>query len=206
MKQLTCVAIVMVMMASCSSKKDSPVTEVKSSKPVFILDSLLRYNSEAELIAAFGKESVGRDTAWYPEGAGQYMITTLYPKTNNEVEFMWIDSASYTGLHLVRLHQDSSEWSTHGVKIGTTLHELIELNEKDFTFSGFGWDFGGQTTWSEGGNLSDLNLTLDLASYDLPQNEQDSLISDETISSTSAIARKNNPFVTEIFLNPKKKE
>jgi len=206
MKQLISLAIVIAIIASCTHKKDAPVIEEKNTNSTFILDSLLRYNSETDLITAFGRENVGRDTAWYPEGMGQYMITTLYPHTSNEVEFVWNDSAAYTGLNYVRVYEDSSTWSTHGVKIGTTLNELIQLNGKDFTFSGFGWDYGGQLMWSEGGNLSDVDVTLDAANNEMPQSEQDSLLGEQTISSKSAIARKHNPIVTAISLAPKKKE
>src|SRR3954466_8404703 len=110
--------------AACTAKKESSES-VKTQSQSFILDSLLRFDSEAELIAAFGKENVARDTAWYPEGMGQYMISVLYPGTNNEVEFTWKDSIAFNQLQEIVLHQDSADWSTHGVKIGTRLNDLI---------------------------------------------------------------------------------
>jgi len=190
-----------VLMFACTSKKET-TEDLPKAEQSFILDSLLKYNSEAELIASFGKENVARDTAWYPEGMGQYMISVLYPGTNNEVEFAWKDSIAFDQLLEIALHQDSSDWNTHGIKIGSTLQDLIKLNGKDFTFSGFGWDYGGSLFWSEGGNLSDLMLTLDISNYDIPQAEQDSLIGDQIISSRSTVARKNNPVVREILLVP----
>jgi len=193
---------IVILAAACSTKKET--NEEKVTVPSkFVLDSLLQYDSEADLITFFGKENVSRDTAWYPEGMGQYMISVLYPGTNDEVEFTWNDSVTFKGLQEIVLHQDSSQWSTQGVKIGSTLQDLIKLNGKDFTFSGFGWDYGGNLFWSEGGNLSDLTLTLDISNYDIPPIEQDSLLGDQTISSRSNVARKNNPFVSEIILIPK---
>lgn len=201
----TIVALLSVtLLIACTATKEKAEDSPKAQQS-FILDSLLKYNSEAELIASFGKENVARDTAWYPEGMGQYMISVLYPGTNNEVEFTWKDSVAFNQLLDVTLHQDSADWSTHGVKIGSTLQDLIKLNQKDFIFSGFGWDYGGALFWNEGGNLSDLSLTLDITNYDIPQIEQDSLLGDQTISSRSSIARKNNPVVSEIILAPKDK-
>jgi hypothetical protein len=190
--------------AACTAKKESSES-VKTQSQSFILDSLLRFDSEAELIAAYGKENVSRDTAWYPEGMGQYMISTLYPNTNNEVEFTWTDSITFSHLEELTLHQDSSQWSTHGVKIGSKLHDLIRLNGKDFTFSGFGWDYGGGVFWNDGGNLSDLQLTMDFADYDsISEIEQDSLMGEQTVSSKSPAAIKTNPAVIEIILLPVK--
>ncbi len=188
-------------LAACTTKKENTETIANESQ-TFVLDSLLKYNSEAELIIKFGRENIARDTAWYPEGMGQYMISVLYPGTNNEVEFSWKDSVTFNGLQEIALHKDSSEWSTHGVKVGTTLEELIRLNKKDFTFSGFGWDYGGAVFWNEGGDLADLMITLDISNYDMPQNEQDSLLGDQSVSSKSPIARKSNPVVREILLVP----
>lgn len=190
-----------VILASCSTKNETEANTASESQ-TFILDSLLKYNSETELISKFGKENVARDTAWYPEGMGQYMISVLYPGTNNEVEFTWKDSIAFSGLQELALHQDSAEWSTHGIKIGSTLADLIRLNKKDFIFSGFGWDYGGAVFWNEGGDLTDLMITLDISNYDVPQIEQDSLLGDQSVSSKSPIARKNNPVVREILLVP----
>lgn len=201
MKKILFAATILSIVIACSNKKETPDT-TSTQLNDFILDSLLRFDSEAELISKFGKDNVNRDTAWYPEGMGQYMISVLYPGTNNEVEFTWKDSVAYTGLQELALHQDSSEWSTHGVRVGTTLEELIRLNKKDFTFSGFGWDYGGAVFWNEGGDLAELMITLDISNYDMPQNEQDSLLGDQSVSSKSPIARKSNPVVREILLVP----
>jgi hypothetical protein len=61
---------------------------------------------------------------------------------------------------------DSSKWSTHGVRVGSTLLKLVKLNGKDFSFSGLGWDYGGGVFRNDGGDLSDLHPILDIGDYD----------------------------------------
>jgi hypothetical protein len=182
---------------ACMPKKET-VNRNTLTENKFVLDSLLKYDSEQELIAEFGKEMIVRDTSWYPEGMGQYIETVLYPNTKNEVRFVWKDSASFSQLQYLSVVRDSSDWSTRGVKVGTRLTDLVALNGTDFTFSGFGWDYGGSVAWEPGGNL--VGLQLELCPSDYQDIDGDSLIGDVNISSRSTVAKKNNPRVCEIIL------
>jgi hypothetical protein len=78
--------------------------------------------------------------------------------------------------------------------------ELVELNGADFTFSGFGWDYGGYASFGEEGKLWGLTIRLGASELEMTQAQQDSLIGDQPVSSTSAAARANNPVVELIRL------
>jgi hypothetical protein len=198
MKRLVLIAAVVI---GCNTQKETLVeSNVQAVDHTFVLDSLLNYDSEQELINRFGNENIGRDTAWYPEGMGMYMVTLLYPGTPNEVTFSWLDSASYMGLDEIRVLSDSSQWNTRGVMIGTTLTELIQLNGGHFTFSGFDWDYGGFTNWGDDGNLRGVTVRLKSSEEMMAQEQLDSLIGDRTVFSKSTAARLNNPVVSEIRL------
>jgi hypothetical protein len=190
--------LMLLVLAACTTQKDQVSEAPDMSDSSFILDSLLVYDSEQALVNRFGKENIARDTMWYPEGMGQYMVTLLYPGTNNEVIFTWLDSGSYMGLESVTVLMDSSAWSTRGVKIGTTMEELIELNGGHFTFSGFGWDYGGYPSWGDNGKLRGLEARLYSSEEMMAQEQLDSLMGDQTVSTKSTAARINNPVVSEL--------
>jgi hypothetical protein len=198
MKRLLIVALCGAL--GCTSLPNESVVNAPTADHSFVLDSLLDYDSEQELINRFGKENIGRDTAWYPEGMGQYMVTVLYPGTKNEVALSWLDSASYMGLDEIRVSADSSEWISKGVMIGTPLSDLVRLNGSHFSFSGFDWDYGGYTNWGEDGKLRGLTVRLRSSEAMMAQEQLDSLIGDRTVLSRSTAARLNNPVVSEMRL------
>lgn len=183
---------------SCGGQKEA--TNSNEAAHEFILDSLLVYESEKALIEKFGAQNIGRDTAWLPEGMGQIMVTLLYPGTKNEVTFEWSDSVSYSTLDAVEVSNDSSDWSSHGVKIGTTMSELVDLNGSDFTFSGFDWDYGGYAFFGDEGKLRGVTIRLGSSNREMTQEQQDSLIGDQQVSSASLAARANDPVVKVIRL------
>jgi hypothetical protein len=183
---------------ACGPQKEATNLD-KESGPL-ILDSLLAYDSEQALIEKFGTDNIGRDTAWLPEGMGQIMVTLLYPGTNNEVTFEWSDSATYSTLDAVQVTKDSSEWYSRGVRIGTTMTELVELNGGDFTFSGFDWDYGGYASFGDEGRLRGVTVRLGASDQVMTQQQQDSLIGDQQVSSKSELARQNNPVVEVLRL------
>jgi hypothetical protein len=194
--------IFLSLLTACSGQKASETSkEVSASSPsVYVLDSLLSFDSEEALIDRFGAQNIARDTAWLPEGMGQIMVTVLYPDTRNEVTFEWSDSASYSTLDAVTVSTDSSEWISNGVKVGTDLMQLIELNGGDFTFSGFGWDYGGHTSFGDDGQLRGIAVILESSEKMMTQDQQDSLIGDRVVSSRSTAARLNNPSVRTLRL------
>lgn len=180
-------------------KEDGSLNETDSIG--YTLDSLLFYNSESELKSKYGKNVV-RSTGYYPEGMGEYQNTILFPNSNYEVEFVWLnDSIDFSQLAYLRIGSDSKGWKTRqGISIGTSLKQLEELNKKTFTFYGFEWDYSGMVNWN-GGELEEEQIFVTLAyPGDMVEQEHESIIGDHEILSSSDLAQKVNPIVSEIIM------
>jgi hypothetical protein len=185
------------------SRQAEKTTDTPVDRGAYILDSLLVFNNEQKLIEKFGKENVRRDTAYYPEGSGEYMVTLLYPDSDREVEFVWNDSINFSGLNTVRLYRVGSQWKTQeGITVGTSLQQLVSLNEKEIEFTGLGWDDGGVVFWNNGKlHYRGINVTLALPENYDTEAKLDSIIGDQQVSSNWALAKRINPTVQEVSLD-----
>jgi len=176
-------------------------TRTETIKTAFLLDSLLTFDSEAELRKVFG-DNIKRSVGYYPEGMGEYPNTLLFPGTKNEVQFVWLDdSISFSGLAYINISGQETEWQTkEGITLGTKLKELEKLNQKPFTFYGFGWDYSGMTNWDEG-HLFDRKVSVNLGypGETVPP-EYEGLLGDHEMRSDSELAQKANPIVCEITI------
>lgn len=169
----------------------------------YILDSLLNFFGESDLIEKYGKENILRDTNFYQEDADRYVMTLLYPKTRKEVEITWNDTITFSSVHAVYIDHPASVWRTsEGITIGMPLAELVEMNKKEVEFSGLGWDFGGRVSWMDGA-LQNRGIYVIV---DAPEEEYDSrsvldsIFGDKMVSSRSASARKAKLVVTQVKL------
>jgi hypothetical protein len=117
---------------------------------------------EESIIDAYGKEQVIRDEVEIGEGE-TILATIVFPDTPNELIVEWQSDFEYKKLSRIRIERENAQWETEeGIKIGTTLDELIEINGKDFNFYGFDWDYGGTTNeWEDGNVNSQLTVFLD---------------------------------------------
>ena len=183
--------------------RTSSPTEPQTEK-VFIdfpLDSLLKFDSEVALMSAFGT-NVKRSTGYYPEGMGEYPNTLLFPDSEDQVEFVWLDdSVNFSGLDHIEVQGQKTTWQTsEGITLGTDLKTLEKLNQKPFTFYGFGWDYSGSVDW-DGGHLfhRKVFVSLDYPGETIPS-EFDGLLGDHEIRSDSELAQKANPVVREITM------
>jgi hypothetical protein len=86
--------------------------------------------------------------------------TLVLPGTADEIEVAWQD-APRSRVAFVRTTKTGGRWRTaRGVRIGTTLPELVRLAGTVLTFSGFDWDYGGGLSWSELTGSIGLRLML----------------------------------------------
>ena len=187
---------------TASEATTAPVTA--SIAATLTLDSLRNFNSEASLAQTFGQDNIQRDTLYCPEGECTYIATILFANTNNQVEFSWADTTSFSGLTTVKVNTPGSEWKTaNGIGIGTPLTTLEEMNGKPFSFAGFGWDYGGYASWDDG-ELSKLNIAIRLEVPEGADPKADSLMGDSSFPSNDPVVRAVNPRVWEISLDGKK--
>ncbi len=210
------ILILLAIVASSCGSQTSKTTAVDNAPEKKVqtdtLDHLFNIASEAELIEIFGKENVIFDTVYGAEGE-ESMATLLYPKTSNQVEIAWsnenkregVVSISHTATYNVE--NDTlgivSRWKTvAGIKLGTTLAQLSEMNGKPFTFSGFGWDYGGTIMDFRGGKLDKLSISIQLGISDFlnesGNSDYNALMGDNEFESNNPIAVRLNPVVISI--------
>jgi len=66
----------------------------------------------------------------------------------------FVDPENLQGIAMIRIVDPESTWSLgEGLRMGTTLAELVARNGAPIEFSGFGWDYGGAIAGFRGGKL-----------------------------------------------------
>ncbi|QKZ14743.1 hypothetical protein [Spirosoma sp. KUDC1026] len=124
--------------------------------------------SEADLLRRFGPSVVtAGDTIYGAEGE-EFVGTTLYKGTVDEVQILYQDSSGRLHPELILIRPTTTDdegnplpnlaptrWQTaDGLRIGTQLSELEKRNGKPFKLWGFGWDYGGNISDWQGGKMS----------------------------------------------------
>jgi hypothetical protein len=176
----------------------------ESVQDKFILDKLMDIKSEIELKERYGAENITRRTESFAEGTITKTLSILYPETEKELTFMWKDdSVKFENLNRIILRKSNSPWKTKlGITIGIRMSELEKINTKPFSFSGFGWDYGGQVVFNDGIiGKANTALILGASTDDEFQSEAyKKLIGDSMFESNSEQAVKLNPSVVELSL------
>ena len=156
--------------------------------------------SEADLIKIFGSKNFKRVERWY-EDESEKIIGTVFFKDSPAYFFIkWKDTVNFKNPEWIDIHGDQSLWRLdNGINIGTTLSELVELNGKNFTFSGFDWDYGGYATFEKGNLENDCySIRLYYDYKDLFENEWNQIVGDKQISTNNSILKKVKVYVDEI--------
>ncbi|MEQ1677519.1 MAG: hypothetical protein ABL876_12500 [Chitinophagaceae bacterium] len=177
MKKLLPVVIIALALWSCKNAKKektetTPLLEVKT-----IIDSTLVTDSAwgaittktdfAGLQSIFGAANVKDERICGPECIDSLDVTIIYPETNKEIIVHWKDSLYHKKIVYIETSGEEGPYRTPtGLKIGTTLRELLKLNGQKITFYGFGWDYGGYIQSYNSGTLekSAVHFRLDLFS------------------------------------------
>jgi hypothetical protein len=110
---------------------------------------------------AYGKDQVKKQKLFIPEGETRDGFV-IFPNQPNQLECFTDDKGK---IEMIRITGEASSWHTaEGIRIGTTLDELVEWNGRPIEFSGFGWDYGGEVISFNKGVLekfcTGLNITL----------------------------------------------
>jgi len=158
-------------------------------KPCYGSNILNSKTSEKDLIKIVGSKNAER------------VVGTVFFKDSPSYFFIkWKDTLNFKDPDWMEIHGDSSIWALdNGVKIGTTLPELVKLNGKQFTFSGFDWDYGGYATFDKGKLENDCySIRLYYDYKDLFENEWRQIVGDKIISTNNPVLKKINVYVDEI--------
>ena len=134
------------------------------------------FSTIEDIIRLYGAEQVEKRMVYGPEGIGRFDVSVIYPNTANELLVFWDQNDYGKRPSSVSMRKAGSNWHTlYGVKIGTTLEELNQLNGRPFKFLGFNWDYGGsvKNNWEDGRLLTLRPASITLrAQSDLPRQYQ----------------------------------
>lgn len=153
MKQKT-VAILALLVISWACKDKTAKSTVVNTAPEVRTDTTLLTDSSwglvtkntdyAGLQAIYGRSNVQDMRVCGPECEDSIDVTVIYPETNKQITVHWKDSAYHkTIVFMETWFPDGPYHTADGLKIGTPLKDLLQLNGQKITFSGFGWDYGG---------------------------------------------------------------
>ena len=155
--------LLIIGVASCKSTKQPTAAKVD----LFVIENLSGMTSE-EIKTNYTDANITEDIGVFDEGTEERPYTTLYTGTPDEIQITWED-AGRTRIHDIRF-SNSGKWrSNTGIKIGTNYKELNQINGKEISFYGFGWDYSGAVVWN-GGKLENSNLFVFLESNNIPGN------------------------------------
>jgi hypothetical protein len=127
--------------------------------------------------------------------------TSVYVGAPDELDIAWQDAAR-TRVAFVRVTTPGGRWTTaRGVRVGTLLTELEKLQGSPIEFSGFGWDYGGGSGWSEDGGQIGIRLAYDVE--DAPLAHQDpasrEIFGDRPVKSDHPLIRRLRVRVSELI-------
>jgi len=156
--------------------------------------------SEADLIKIVGKKNAERVERWYAEGTERVIGSVFFKDTPQSFFIQWNDTVDFKNPEMIEIHGDKSLWELdNGIKIGTELKELVRLNGKHFTFSGFDWDYGGYTIFEKGKLESDCySIQLYYDYKDLFENEWNQIVGDKIVSTKNPVLNKIRVYVDVI--------
>jgi hypothetical protein len=156
--------------------------------------------SEADLVKIVGKKNAERVERWYAEGTERVVGSVFFKDTPQSFFIRWKDTVNFINPESIEIHGDKSLWEIdNGIKIGTELKELVRLNGKHFTFSGFDWDYGGYTIFEKGSLESDCySIQLYYDYEDLFENEWNQIVGDKIVSTKNPILNKIRVYVDMI--------
>jgi len=198
-KILLLLAIASLVYSCNSDKKAGPVAEAPvTEKPLTNIDSTLITDSSWGLInkntditgmqQLFGAGNIKDERICGPECADSVDVTTVYPGKNNEFVVYWQDSAYHKKISFVESSRASAPYHTSsGLKVGSTLTDIVKLNGRKITFSGFGWDYGGTIQSYNNGTLEKSSLIFHL---DLTDNDDRSLFGDKELNTDMPSVKK----------------
>lgn len=117
-----------------------------------------------------GLDNIKQDSL-FKEGMFERVITRVWPDTKKEIIIHWKEkTAPLASIEMLELRDSASVYHfANGIKIGSTLEELIKENGGiEFSFYGFGWDYAGTISDFNSGKLSN-NLPCFQGVLALPQ-------------------------------------
>lgn len=141
MKKISLIIFVLSLVACGSSN-------TKMAKDKFVVENLINYDAE-DLAETFPEANIQEDMGMFEEGTVERAYTIMYPNTPDELHITW-KSEEREEIFDIRFSENGKWKSAKGIEVGTSYEALNELNKKQISFYGFGWDYGGAVMWNDG--------------------------------------------------------
>jgi hypothetical protein len=193
---------------SCANDKKEKPSEVKTTV-VPSIDSTLITDSSwgaitprtdfAGLQHIFGTANIKDERICGPECADTIDVTKIYPGTNKEIIVHWSDKFYHKIILSLESSEEGNPYHTfNGIRMGSTLQDLLKLNGKKITFWGFDWDYGGYIQSYNNGALekSTIGYRMELA-----ENADNSLSGDAEFDTDMPAAKKMLDKITIYLLS-----
>jgi len=153
-----------------------------------------------DVVKIYGAMFVKDGDIYFAEGNS---LAGFYVFKDSPMEVECILDEKTGKISMIFLRQPNSNWvmPQTGVKVGMKLDDLAVVNKKPITFSGFGWDFGGQILSFNSGDLSvyDAGMSISLAEPDNLEG-MDDFIGDKECSTKNKAALNKGIKVAEIAI------
>ncbi len=150
-----------LILVSCNTVKD----HAASPADRFVIEDLIQLTS-SDIKNRYPDANIKEDVGMFDEGTDERPYTILFPDTRDELQITW-DDPEKTRTHDIRFSEGGKWKSITGIKVGTTYKELNQLNGKEISFYGFGWDYSGAVVWNDG-EFENSNLFVFLEARGIP--------------------------------------
>lgn len=195
MNKLFLLAFIVTVVFACKNGKKRPTdnqTIKISIDSNLVTDSgwgVITPNTDyAGLQKIFGSANVKDERVCGPECADSIDVTFIYREQDNEIIVNWEDSSYHKKISFLETIRPNSPYLTSsGIKMGSTFANLLKLNGKKITFSGFGWDYGGIIQSYNGGMLENSSVHFRL---EPTENLSDSLFGDNELNTDMPVVMK----------------
>lgn len=162
MKKLFLFPVILILFLISCKNEDRKMPQADVPAP--LIDSFLVTDSSWGLITAgtdidglkklYGENNIKDVRECDAECMDSIDVTKVFPGRQNEVTVFWEDTAYHKTIRAIESFNEHPAWhSAEGIKIGSGLKDLLQVNGKKISFYGFGWDYGGTVDSYNGGKL-----------------------------------------------------
>lgn len=164
--------------------------------------NIVKAGDTAETIKSRYKGETAIEEVSGAEGETAKVLTLFGKDPARKLNISFIDD-EMTKLSAIGPAEGARHWTVAGIKLGSTLSEVIKANGGKFEISGFEWDYGGYVTDLKGGKLSSLDGgCMVMIRFNPPDGKPvpASLSGEHSIPSSDAKLAKLNPYVSDFQL------
>ena len=164
--------------------------------------NIVKAGDTAETIKARYKGETAIEETAGAEGETAKALTLFGKDPSRKLVISFFDDAM-TQLSAMGPAEGAKHWTIKGLKVGSSLEDVIKANGGKFEVSGFEWDYGGYVTDLKGGKLSALDGgCMVMIRFNPPEGKEvpASLSGEKSIPSSDPKLAKLKPTVSDIQL------